>query len=488
MSQNNIRSFPLQSLPEALRTVVIEVQHATQAPIEMIVSSLFAATSHATQHAINVNRGGIVSPSSLSMAVIAESGERKSAVDTLVMKANRAHERRIQNAPQYKGEIHEAKFEIWELQRKEILARIKHAIHKGKDANSYQVELIDHLSKKPASSKPPQVIYADTTIEAMLQGLHQSWPSALLLSAEGASILAGPAMKGMDKFNVAWDGGDIPRNRMGESFTVQNARLTTAIMIQKNPFLAFLERKGQIARGIGFLARCLITYPRSTQGTRFRNGNQDTNLPHLALFHARIAEMLSTDDGKNDFKEVGMSLEGYTCWLNFYNRTEAELAEGRYLADIRDFGSKIADNAARLAANFHHYLARDGLIHLDCVKGACEIAEWYACEFKDLFGQNQIPQEQIDAQMLEEWLWNVFRRNNAVIAIPKQRIRTYGPNQLRNAGRLNGALWVLATAGKIMITKHGKTDVVCAYIPYFTGQWPQQPQQPPQQAYHITSV
>lgn len=474
MVQNTYRPFPAESFPEQLRNVLFEVQLAYQCPIELPVSSVLSAISHASQHAINVKRGGIVSPASLYLAVIADSGERKSTVDRAVMKANRAHQNRLQEAPAHHAAKYEANLEIWEAQRKGLLARIKHAVRKGKETDTHQDELIAHLSNKPTPSVLPQIIYADTTIEAMLLGLHTSWPSALLISAEGASVLAGQVIKGMDKLNVLWDGDDLPKDRIGGSFTLQDARLTTTIMIQAKIFAAFMEKKGEIARGIGFLARSLITYPRSTQGTRFVNGVQNSNLPHLALFHARITEMLSTDDGNGQFQEVEMSPEAYACWLNFYNCTEAELANGRYLASVRDFGSKIADNAARMAALFHRYLGREGFIQLDCVKGACEIAEWYACEFKELFGDIPIPQEQIDAQMLEVWLCNLCRQYNSVFPIPKQRIRTYGPNQLRNAGRLNGALWILAGAQKISIAKLGKTDMVYPAANYFLSPPPQQ--------------
>lgn len=476
MVQNIYRPFPVHSFPEPLRNVLFEVQLALQCPIELVASSVLAALSHASQHAISVKRGGIVSPVSLFVAVIADSGERKSTVDRLVMRANRLHQGRLEDSPAHNAKNYEAFLAIWEVQRKGILARIKQAVRKGEDTECYQEELVEHLGGKPAPSNPPHVIYTDTNIEALLEGLHQSWPSALLISAEGAAVFAGHAIRGMDKLNVLWDGGDLPKDRMGVSFTIQGARLTSAIMIQLKPFLAFMERRGEIARGIGFLARNLIAYPRSTQGTRFINGIPNTNLTHLAVFHARIAEMLSTDEGKKQFQELEMSPEAYASWLNFYNLIEADLADGRYLSDIRDFGSKIADNAARIAALFHHYLGRDQLIQLDCVNYACAIAGWYALGFKELFGQSQIPQEQIDAQILEEWLWNLFRQYNNIHPIRKQRIRTYGPNQLRNAGRLNGALWILSSAQKISIEKQGKTEVIFPSLQYFGGQHP--PQQP----------
>lgn len=469
------KPFPTDKLPDPLRDVLFEVQLSFQCPIELVVSSILAALSHASQHAINVKRGGLVSAVGLYLALIAESGERKTIVDRIIMQANRAHEKRLAEVTAHKGMNYEASLAIWTAQHKGILAHINRAIREETDTNFYEEKLIAHLGKKPIAWSPPRIIYTDTNMEAMLEGLHQRWASALLISAEGATVFGGHAMRSMDKLNVLWDGGDLTKDRLGVSFTINDARLTSSIMIQEKPFLDFMEKRGEMARGIGYLARNLIAYPSSTQGTRFIYGSNTSPMPHLAMFHERITEMLSTDNGKNQFKEVEMSPEAYACWMDFYNQTEAELREGRFLSDIRDFGSKIAENAARIAAIFHHYLGRDQHIQVDCVKDACAIASWYAHEFKDLFGKPRISPEEIDAQMLETWLWEFFRKHNGVLPIPKQRIRTYGPNQLRNAGRLNGALWTLASAGRVAIGKAGKTDMIFPNLSYFCGQPLQQP-------------
>lgn len=469
MFQKTYIEYPIASLPESLRNVILETQATLQAPIELIASAVLSAIAHASQHAIDIRRGNIVTPVSLYTAVIADSGERKSTVDKLIMQANRTYEKRIQEEAKSKSAKFEATSEIWEATLKGIQKRIKHAVRDSSDTDSLRDELEMHRSLKPVQARFPKILYADTTMEAMLLGLHQSWPSALLLSAEGATVLSGQAIRGMDKLNVLWDGGDIPIDRIDSGYVVRGARLTTAVMIQSKPFLAFLERRGDMARGLGFLARCLITYPKSTQGSRFISGIQDANTTHLPLFHARITEMLNTDDGQTQRKELKMSAEAFARWQEFYNCVERELADNGLFADTRDFASKIADNAARIAAIFHNYQGRDGFVGWECVNSACEIATWYAFEFKKLFGTNQIPQEEIDAQMLEAWLWKYYLQYNNASPMPKQRIRTYGPSQLRHASRLTEALFTLARAGKISLGKVGKTEYVFPNLQYLTS-------------------
>ncbi|NJD06940.1 MAG: DUF3987 domain-containing protein [Methylococcaceae bacterium] len=69
--------------------------------------------------------------------------------------------------------------------------------------------------------------------------------------------------------NVLWDGGmhSVGR-RTSESFTVRGVRLTIALQVQETTLRTFFEKSGGLARGTGFFARFLITWPESTQGFR----------------------------------------------------------------------------------------------------------------------------------------------------------------------------------------------------------------------------
>lgn len=85
--------FPLDALPPTLQAAVKEVMLAVEAPAALIASSALAAASLATQTEFNVERDvGLDGPISLYFITIAESGERKSAVDRLFFKAAREFE------------------------------------------------------------------------------------------------------------------------------------------------------------------------------------------------------------------------------------------------------------------------------------------------------------------------------------------------------------------------------------------------------------
>ncbi|MGC3963631.1 MAG: DUF3987 domain-containing protein [Rhodocyclaceae bacterium] len=84
----NPHPFPLYALPPTMRAAVEEVVGLTQAPVEMVVSAALAAASLAVQAKFDVERmSGLISPCSLYLITLAESGERKTTVDNLLFSA-----------------------------------------------------------------------------------------------------------------------------------------------------------------------------------------------------------------------------------------------------------------------------------------------------------------------------------------------------------------------------------------------------------------
>ena len=129
------------------------------------------------------------------------------------------------------------------------------------------------------------------------------------------------------------------------------------MQVQEATLREFNDKAGIVARGIGFLARFLISWPESTQGTRSFTEPPE-HWPHLATFDRRISEILSTlvpmnIEGCLEPALLKFSPEAKALWVEFYNTIESMLASGNELYDVRDVASKSADNAARLAALFH---------------------------------------------------------------------------------------------------------------------------------------
>ena len=92
-------------------------------------------------------------------------------------------------------------------------------------------------------------------------------------------------------------------------------------------------------------------------------------------------------------------------WVTFHDALEGELRSGGELYDVRDVASKTADNAARLAAQFHVLThGMGGSVSFDSFEGASQIAAWHLSEARRFFGELALPTEQANAVQLDNWL------------------------------------------------------------------------------------
>ncbi len=111
------------------------------------------------------------------------------------------------------------------------------------------------------------------------------------MSDEAGIIFDGYTLSELPFINKMWDGSVLSVDRKNEpEQMIENARMTLSLMVQPGLFDRYMERKGSVARDSGFLARCLISKPATTQGKRFING---AVIPggSLTAFHERLMEL-----------------------------------------------------------------------------------------------------------------------------------------------------------------------------------------------------
>ncbi|MCX5920772.1 MAG: DUF3987 domain-containing protein, partial [Candidatus Melainabacteria bacterium] len=111
--------FPIEAMPNLLKEVIHAIQATTQAPLALCSQSVLAAASLVAQAYINVEvLGGGIKPCSLFCITIAESGERKTTVDNLALKAIKTHEEwlRLQYNLEFKN--YNLEKEIYDAQKK----------------------------------------------------------------------------------------------------------------------------------------------------------------------------------------------------------------------------------------------------------------------------------------------------------------------------------------------------------------------------------
>src|SRR3546814_11312623 len=116
-----------------------------------------------------------------------------------------------------------------------------------------------------------------------------------------------------------------------------------------------MGKAGELARGSGFLARFLVAWPESTQGTR-QYQEPDYRMAGLAGFNARITQLLTEpmpfDETGNGLSPAMLALspQAKDVWVKVYNLVETELAPFGSLSDAKDVATNTAHTDAHLAA------------------------------------------------------------------------------------------------------------------------------------------
>lgn len=469
--QINPQEYPLDALPDAVRCAVEEVAGFVKAPIPLIATSALAALSLAIQAHTDVQRAEkLHGPCGLFLLAIADSGERKSTCDGFFTTAIRDYQAREQEAAKPFIRAYKSEHDAWEAQRSGLREKIKSLAKEGKSCTALISQLHNLDADEPTAPRVPRLIYGDATPEALTYALAKQWPSGGVISSEAGSVFGGHGMGGdsvmrnLAALNQLWDGATLnTERRSSESFTVRGARLTMALQVQEATIRAFFDSTKGLARGTGFLARFLVSWPQSTQGTRHFT-EAPANWPALANFNARLTLILNRPapidpDGGLTPAMLTLAPDAKAAWVEFHNAIEAELSTGRELYDVRDVASKTADNAARLAALFHTFTGSIGPIDIEAMEAAARIALWHLIEGKRFLGELAMPAELVNPARLETWMLDYCRREQTD-RVPTSQIQQYGPGGLRDKKIFTEAITELAELGRARLVKDGRKRLI----------------------------
>lgn len=470
MSCTSIRDLPdlplpglLPARPEhclRLHAAINQVEENIKAPPPLVLMSALSAIAVSAQWIADVQKPTEqVVPISLMLCVIANSGERKTTVENVFMKAIRDYQNEQERVYQAALEEWQVRCAAWEARKQAILSVIKKkAVAGGGMAEDEQL-LLELERVRPTKPKKEQFLYDDTTPEALYYGMHQNIPTAGMVNSEGGTITKGSAFKEQERQSAIWSGSPISVERKSaESFRVENPRLTVSMMLQESAMREYMKRDGEQARGTGLLARFLTCYPASTQGARFlHNGTQSWE--HCDKFAERITELLKQNSqiflGERDRIVIRCDPEARAWWLWIFNAIEAQICSGGRFDRAGDHASKLAENILRVAALLHIFEGFEGDISLATLKAAASICFYCSDEFMRLFVP--LPQEQVDADKLFTWLKGF--RNKGYRYIPKNyALQRLG--SIKKVERLDRALNVLLGQGIIAPYLHGRKELI----------------------------
>jgi len=350
-------------------------------------------------------------PLALNLLSLGETGERKTTVDRMVGAPIYAHDEKRAIAHQSDLVAYDTDQSIWQSIDRGLRRKLVKLTGSGEPTYEVIVALKQHAVKKPLQPRLRRIVRSDITKTAIAQALHGEGEIMALMSNEGDIVLHSEAMKHLSWLNSAWDGSSLSLDRANNrNFLARNPRVTTSLMVQPDIFHDYMVIHGDKARKIGYFARYLVGWPRSTQGQRFISGNEGS-LKHLAIFHARLKELLAEYDrrvatGAPWRDVIHFTEEAKARWIDLVNNTEQLIQPSGALREVKDFAAKACEVVARVAGILHYFSGQIGGITIDTLERAIVLVGWHMDECERIFVQeNEVSQALQDAEKLRSYFY-----------------------------------------------------------------------------------
>jgi hypothetical protein len=449
--------YPLAELGPVLQPAADSLRRVIQAPDAVCGASVLAAASLASQALADIELDGRVIPLSLWLLTVAESGERKSAVDTEAMRAAREYEKELAKA------YTEAEQEHAELLR-EWKARCQDAETKAKKAHGIGLaDALQEIGPAPAAPLVPRVTVADFTAEGLSKLLTAGWPSVGAFTDEAALVFGG---HGMTKETVTrtagtlcklWDSGTLDRVRGGDGATkIYGRRLALHLLAQ--PVIAERALSDDVLAGQGFLARCLLAWPESTAGRRPYRAESLRDDPALNQMARRLGELhrdplpLAPEERQElQPPRLHLSDAAKSAWVKLHDGIEREMRPGGRFVTVKPWASKTPEQALRIAGVLS-LLESGAVIEADTLARAAELALWHLNEAVRLAGTAELSPEVRNAEALLNWCHDTGR----TLLHSRDALRL-GPARIRERGTFMRAIEELERAGWAERIKGGMT-------------------------------
>ena len=419
-----------------------------QVPDALAAHAVLGCAALAAQPHANVQTLGGSRPLSLFMLTIAESGERKTAADTLA--SSPVHERRVMLQTLYKAELRE-----YEAAHEGHKMRVRQAKEGASDADAL-ASTLKEIQEGPPPRKPFFIV-SEPTAEGLVISLRDGQLSQSLSSDEGGQFVGGYAMSEESELRTItllsrlWDGSPIDRVRATEKehTTLFGRRLAVHLMAQPEVANRLLGKA--LYRSQGVLARFLICAPASRIGTRVHDGGVEDPRedPRLSRYWHAVRQLL--EQQPNEDRELGgldppcmaLAPEARTLLIAAHNDIEAAMRDDGELAGIREFASKAVEHACRIAAVLT--LISDPAavsVSAETMRSALELVQAYLREHIRLAGAANISVDVGYAVKLLDW---IKRKNLGEVSA--RMVMQRGPYAIREAP--------IAKAALRMLTDHG---------------------------------
>ncbi|WP_178863479.1 YfjI family protein [Thiomicrorhabdus cannonii] len=378
-------AWPTYKEGSLFESAVLEAMEELQVTREMAVTVALGAMATSCQGLVDIIQptGNRVN-ASLMLLTIAESGERKTTVEKQFFNSLRKLQKEALTEYEEQRPLYEADYEAWGHKNSAIVSLLKQTVKKDGEVAVVEKMYVDHQRSQPIEPPYLKFIYEDSTPQALIEMMHSHSRNACLLSSEANSIFNGRVFGELNLINSLWDGGEVIVDRVSkEGFHLYDARLTLCLMTQSNVIERFLNKRGEEARGMGFLARFLVVKPPAKAG--YRNYKNLSDLPHLDAFNVRAQSLMRDswrcEQRRAERKEIRFSATAAEFWRQCGQKIEAEMRENGVYEYYKDHGSKLLDNISRVAAVIQYFEGKSSDIEKDTLSFAYNICMRYSKHF-----------------------------------------------------------------------------------------------------------
>lgn len=443
-------AYPVEALGELLGGGARVLHEIVRAPLAICAQSVLGAAALAVQAHADVLLDGRRIPISLFLLSLAESGERKSAIDRPALYPIVRREKRLIDDYEPARRDYDRALDAWKAARADALRGGGKSRDKATIARA-----LAQVGDEPEPPLAPILLAGEPTLEGLLKLLATGQPSLGIFSAEGGQFVGGHAMsqdnalKTSAGLSALWDGSAVDRVRAGDGASkLYGRRVSCHLMMQ--PRVAAELLGSELVSEQGLIARFLIAQPESAAGGREYVERNAEDTPEIRAYTGRLLDRLEAPlpiraDTRNELepRTLPLSTSARRVWIEFHNAVEREIV-GEF-APIKAFASKAAEHVLRLAGVLCLIEDLDAKeIDEATLRRAIVLGEFYLAEALRLAGSAQADPELTAAAKLYAWLIVSGRPFISTVEIYKT-----GPAHVRSATRARELLRVLAEHGHV---------------------------------------
>ncbi|AYL72373.1 TPA: DUF3987 domain-containing protein [Citrobacter freundii] len=452
-----------QILPTFVQRLISYIHYKTGARAELILIVLLGVMAFSCQDKFDVQIKNGRTFTSLYLLLLARSGSRKSTVFKALMETIHQMEKELKNIFLEKEKFYELKKISWDTELKELKKQFSKAVRQKVDVAETREALEECQKSGPVAPVRKYLTKNDSTSEGLKKTLALGSPSLMLGSDEAGGVFDSSLFRDISVLNSLWGEGRISDSRASrDSYDVDDVRLTILLLLQPAIFNDFLGKQGKKLKNSGFLARSLlIDLEQIPELCDIPDICSWSDEPGLDGFFSILVKHLQDGIQRRENNEericITLSEEAKALWETQNKRIRELMQPGGDLHHYDDFGSRIMEQATRIAAVMQIFITPDSpIITRDTFLSAAKISEWCITHLILKVDSTRRPSEK---EKLLFWLEEHVISNKSY-DFRRHTIRRDGPNSLRSIERLMSVLKELEKDGKVQLFKEDGVDYV----------------------------